>query len=140
MRLLLVGALCGAMSFSGFAAHAGAKTSPEGALESTVLSQIEAFRAGDFTAAFGYSSQAIQDYFGNPENFAQMVALGFSMVVDPEEVTFLENRPDGRNVWLKVLFRSKNGEAHVLEYQMIPAHEGWKINAVLPVGEDDRAA
>lgn len=140
MRILFIGALCIALSAMGVHAQTGNQASPDGALESTVLGQIEAFREGDLAAAFAYSSDSIQKYFGNPETFGMMVATGFSMVVDPQEVTFLENRPDGSAVWLKVLIRSKDGEAHVLDYQMVPAREGWKINAVLPARYDELAA
>ncbi|WP_380053727.1 DUF4864 domain-containing protein [Falsihalocynthiibacter sp. SS001] len=140
MRNLLVGALCLALSPLAAVAQTGDKDGPVGALENTVLSQIEAFRAGDFEAAFEFSSDGIRKYFGSHETFKAMVSNGYSMVVDPEEVTFLNNRPEGRAVWLKVLIRSKNGEAHVLDYQMVPDREGWKINAVLPATEGRTAA
>lgn len=116
-------------------AQIGDQSRPEGALERTVLGQIEAFRSGDFDAAFEYASDDIQRYFGSAEAFAVMVGQGFSMVVDPKDVEFLDNRPDGRAVWQKVLIRTQEGEVFVLDYQLVPASEGWKINAVLPVRE-----
>lgn len=136
MRLLtLITFLAGMIPMTAFA-QIGDQSQPEGALERTVLGQIEAFRLGDFEAAFEFASDDIQTYFGSSEAFATMVGQGFAMVVDPAGVKFLDNRPDGRAIWQKVLIRSKNGDTFVLDYQLVPAPEGWKINAVRPVPED----
>lgn len=108
-------------------------SSPDGALESTVLGQIEALKKRDYSAAFDYASDNIQTYFGTPENFALMLNNGYQMVIDPADVEFLDNRPDGRAVWQRVMVTAKNGQSYLLDYQMVPDHEGWKINAVIHV-------
>ena len=118
------------------AAQIGDQSRPEGALERTVLGQIEALRTGDIDAAFEFASDNIQRYFQTSEAFANMVEHGFAMVVDPLDVKFLDNRPDGRAIWQKVLIRAQNGDMFVLDYQLVPAPEGWKINAVHPIPQD----
>ncbi|MEH6835375.1 MULTISPECIES: DUF4864 domain-containing protein [Falsihalocynthiibacter] len=133
MRFLKILAIAAVMNPLVAQAQVGDQARAYGALERTVLGQMEAFRDGDLTAAFEFASDDIQRYFGSPEVFGMMVARGFSMVVDPEDVTFLDNRPEGRSVWQKVLVKSKSGESFVLDYELVPDSEGWKINAVLPV-------
>ncbi|MDE0590462.1 DUF4864 domain-containing protein [Halocynthiibacter sp. C4] len=110
-----------------------AQGSPDGALESTVLGQIEALKLRDYGTAFEYASDGIKAYFGTPENFAIMLNSGYQMVLDPAEVEFLENRPDGLAVWQRVMVTAPSGEEYLLDYQMVPDHEGWKINAVVHV-------
>jgi hypothetical protein len=121
-------------------AQLGEQASLDGAYESTVLGQLEALRLGDFDTAFGFASEAAQRHFRTPEAFAMMVLAGYDMIVDPKEITFLDTRPDGRMIWQKILIQTHRGEAYVLDYQLVPGREGWKINAVRSAREDGTPA
>lgn len=102
----------------------------EPGIESTIQGQIDAFLADDFSRAFGYASPNIKGMFGSAERFGQMVQNGYPMVWRPGEVRYLELRDIEGNLWQKVFIRDQAGGTHVLDYQMIPTPDGWKINGV----------
>ena len=107
-----------------------AEEMPNPAIETTIQSQIDAFLADDMTTAFSYASPNIKGIFGSPERFGQMVKQGFPMVYRPSVVEFLELREVSGMLWQKVLMRDLKGVFTTLDYQMVPAGEGWQINAV----------
>ncbi len=107
-----------------------AQDGPEGAIRGVIQSQIEAFLAEDLAAAFAFASPAIRQMFGSPENFGRMVREGYPMVWRPADVAFGELREVGGRLWQQVIVTDAAGAVHVLDYQMIPAGEGWQINAV----------
>ena len=99
-------------------------------IQSTINSQIQAFRAGDFATAFTFASPNIQGMFGTPGNFGTMVATGYPMVVDPARVDMLDLRTVGGALWQRVRITDQRGQAFLLDYQMIEGPKGWVINAV----------
>ena len=103
---------------------------PQTDIEATIGAQIEAFEADDFARAFTYASPSIQGLFGNSENFGRMVRNGYPMVWRPGDVQFLELHEEGGRLWQKVQIRDRQGQVHVLDYQMIQTGDGWKINGV----------
>lgn len=102
----------------------------EPGIESTIQSQIDAFMIDDFVAAFEFASPNIRSIFGSPERFGQMVQNGYPMVWRPGEVRFLELRDINGALWQKVMIRDQRGEFHILDYQMVPGNDGWRINGV----------
>ncbi len=109
---------------------AGAARADEATVREVISAQIEAFLAGDVARAYGYASPFIQQKFGTPEIFGTMVREGYPMVWRPSEVSFLEIENIGGRLWQNVLVRDSVGEAYIVEYEMIEAAEGWKINGV----------
>ena len=99
-------------------------------IQSTITSQIEAFRAADFERAFTFASPTIHDIFGTPENFGAMVVTGYPMVVDPAQVEMQDLRTVGGALWQRVRITDQKGLAFLLDYQMIEGPDGWLINAV----------
>jgi len=99
-------------------------------IEATIGAQIEAFRADDFAQAFQFASPSIQGMFRTPENFGNMVRQGYPMVWRPAEVRYLDLREISGALWQKVMITDAQGAVHVLDYQMIPSDNGWKINGV----------
>jgi len=99
-------------------------------IEGVISAQIEAFLADDFETAFTYASPTIRQIFGTSERFGQMVRQGYPMVWRPAEVEFLSTERIGRDLWQNVMIRDGEGALHILEYNMIPGTDGWKINAV----------
>ena len=52
------------------------------------------------------------------------------MVWRPADVRYLELREIGGSLWQTVQVTDADGNVHLLDYQMIPGEDGWKINAV----------
>ena len=99
-------------------------------IQSTISSQIEAFRADDFDEAFSFASPNIRNMFGTSDNFGLMVRRGYPMVWRPGELKFLELRDDQGLLWQKVLVQDQDGSYFVLDYQMVETSDGWRINGV----------
>jgi len=99
-------------------------------IEATIDSQITAFEAGDFDKAFTYASPSIQGFFGSADRFELMVRSGYPMVVDPEELRYLELSEVDGLYWQKVFIRDQSGQTHYLGYQMIEVDGVWRINGV----------
>ena len=99
-------------------------------VESTISSQIDAFRADDFPRAFTYASPMIQGIFGNPGNFGVMVRNGYPMVHRPAEVRYLDLREIAGRLYQKVQITDAQGRVHLLDYEMIEVGGAWKINGV----------
>ncbi|WP_209507897.1 MULTISPECIES: DUF4864 domain-containing protein [unclassified Ruegeria] len=131
-RLLLALSLSAGLASGAFAQSAE--------IEANIAAQIQAFRADDFATAFTFASPNIQRLFRNPDNFGAMVRNGYPMVRRPADVSFLELREVDGALWQKVMITDGNGRVHLLDYQMIPLTEGWKINGVQLLGAADPAA
>jgi Domain of unknown function (DUF4864) len=99
-------------------------------IRDVIESQIEAFEADDFAAAFSFASPTIKAIFGTPENFGKMVREGYPMVYRPAEVRMLDLREISGNLWQTVRIVDPEGRAFLLDYMMIETPEGWQINAV----------
>ena len=112
----------------------------DGPIEGVIQSQIEAFRADDMTAAFGFASPTIQGIFGSPERFGRMVAEGYPMVYRPAEVEYLDRREEGPAVHQKVLMRDTAGVPWILDYEMVEGPDGWLINGVQILRPNDLGA
>ena len=114
-----------------FAVMFGGAVWAQGAeIEKTIESQIEAFQRDDFAEAFTFASPTIQMLFGSAERFGSMVRNGYPMVWRPDDVRFLELREINGTLWQKVQVMDKSGTIHILDYQMVPGENGWRINGV----------
>ncbi len=127
VRKIALGAAGPAVAVALFSQMALAQKEP---ISEVIGSQIEAFRADDVATAFDFASASIRQYFGTPDRFAEMVERGYPMVLRPEEVHYLELREIAGRLWQRVMVTDRNGAIHMLDYQMIEAEDGWKINAV----------
>ena len=109
---------------------AGQEAGQDGAMQETILKQIEAFKADDFATAFTFASPSIKSIFMSPENFGAMVKQGYPMVHRPGAVRMLESREIAGRLWQKVMITDQAGRTHVLDYQMVQGPDGWQINGV----------
>lgn len=105
-------------------------TAQEAGHRAVIQAQLSALMADDFAAAFAFASPAIRGIFGTPERFGQMVTQGYPMVHRPAGVRFLEQGERGGAILQRVLITDAAGRLHVLEYEMIPASDGFQINGV----------
>lgn len=115
----------------GLTAAAAAQETRNAEIEGVISSQIEAFLADDFATAFTFASPNIQGMFGSSDRFGVMVRQGYPMVWRPGDVSFLELKEVGPYQMQRVLIVDREGVPHMLEYQMIPSENGWKINGVI---------
>ncbi|KIT17672.1 DUF4864 domain-containing protein [Jannaschia aquimarina] len=102
----------------------------EVAIQGTIDSQIEAFRADDFATAFTFAAPGIRSIFRTPGNFGTMVQQGYPMVWRPAEVEYLGARDIGAAWEQEVLITDGSGRLHKLLYRMIETPDGWRIAGV----------
>jgi ketosteroid isomerase-like protein len=107
------------------------------AIHGVIQNQLDAFRADDAGAAFGYASPNIQGMFGNAEHFMAMVKTGYPPVYRPRSSAFgglVEI--DGLTVQ-KVRLVGPDGRAALALYFMEREADGtWKIDGC-QLTEDD---
>ena len=99
-------------------------------IQSTITAQIEALRSSNFDRAFTYASPNIHQLFGTASNFGMMVTTGYPMVVNPAQVEMQDLRMVGGALWQRVRVTDQQGQAYLLDYQMVQGPSGWLINAV----------
>ena len=102
----------------------------EAPIQSTIQSQLDAFKSDDYARAFTFASPMIKGMFGTPDNFGTMVQQGYPMVARHGAVQMLELRTVAGNLWQRVMITDTMGRTHLLDYQMIETTDGWQINAV----------
>ncbi|WP_198671163.1 DUF4864 domain-containing protein [Oceanibium sediminis] len=113
----------------GLGVSAAAQT-PQTDIRGVIQSQLDAFQADDFATAFTYASPTIQQLFGSPERFGQMVMNGYPMVWRPANVEFSSLTERGGRLYQSLLVTDRAGRLHLLEYEMIQTADGWEINGV----------
>lgn len=102
----------------------------ERGIGSVIGAQMEAFRTGDVAQAFTYASPSLQQLFGTPNRFGEMVRNGYPEVWQPGDVRLGERREIAGRLWQKVLVEDSAGRIHLFDYQMIEHEGAWRINAV----------
>ncbi len=117
-----------ALLFAGL--MAGPLAAQDGPPKQTIQKQITAFESGDLAQAFEYASPMIQGMFPSAEAFGQMVRSGYPMVLNPDAVTYLEDKSVGIARLQTVMIRDGQGALHFLEYQMVKIDGEWRINGV----------
>ncbi|MEP6067699.1 MAG: DUF4864 domain-containing protein [Paracoccaceae bacterium] len=106
-------------------------------IKGVISNQIEAFRSDDFSTAFTFASPAIQLMFKTPDNFGRMVSQGFPMVWRPSDVEYLGLHQEPGALVQRIQVTDAEGVSHVLDYMMVETADGWKINGVELVKNDD---
>ncbi|NJO41719.1 MAG: DUF4864 domain-containing protein [Cyanobacteria bacterium CRU_2_1] len=98
-------------------------------IRSIIECQLEAFGRDDSAEAFAFASPRIQAQFGTPENFMQMVKMGYSPIYHPravmfQDIAFVEDMPAQ-----KVLLMGTDGELVMALYLMQKQPDGsWRIH------------
>lgn len=128
MRRLILGTLAGVMMAG--AAWAQEVLEPDPAIRDTIQSQLDAFMADDFGAAFEFAAPNIRQMFRTPETFGAMVQQGYPMVWRPGAVEYGDLREIEGLLWQRVLVTDKTGRQFVLEYQMQDVLGDWRIAGV----------
>ena len=100
-------------------------------IHATIASQVAAFRRGDIETAFEFASPGIQQTFGNPETFGQMVQKGYGQIYSTFNFRFDELIGTMDAPVQVVYFTGTDLSVVVAFYAMrlIPG-EGWRIDGV----------
>jgi hypothetical protein len=125
---LLACALLGplAVSVEGQGAEAQAVAMTQAALD-----QLAAFRRGDWGAAYGYASAAIQARFP-PEAFRQMVTGGYAAIARSARGTVLRTEVlDARRGFVELRVEGQDGETVDALYELVEESGAWRINGVV---------
>ncbi|MEM7526748.1 MAG: DUF4864 domain-containing protein [Pseudomonadota bacterium] len=100
------------------------------AIEAVIADQIDAFQRSDLGTAFSHASPVIQERFGSPSNFGQMVERGYPMIWRPRRWEMGEIVVGPRGPTQTVLFEDGDGTLWEADYLMQEVDGVWRINGV----------
>jgi len=100
------------------------------AASTTVMRQLEAFRRGDFDAAYGFASTSIKEIFDRP-TFEIMVRRGYPEIAQSTSavVTGGDVGADG-HVHVRLTIHGANGRSVDAVYDMVQEGSDWRIDGV----------
>jgi hypothetical protein len=99
------------------------------AIRRVIESQLDAFQHDDGAKAFGFASPVLQEKFGDPATFMQMVKQGYTAVYRPKSVAFekLVETQQGPDQILRLV--GPDGLTYAAHYLMQKQPDGsWMIN------------
>ena len=127
---------------AGFIAPAQAAVSAAQAqeIQRLVRAQLDAFAADDAPRAFSYAAASIQQMFGTPEQFMQMVRSSYPVVYRPASVAFLTPKDDAGGIVQPVAMTDAEGGSWIALYRLVQLPDkSWRIaGCVLATGTAQR--
>ena len=97
----------------------------------TVMHQLEAFRAGDFDAAYAFASANIKQIFDRP-SFETMVRNGYPEIARSISAVVMEGDVGpGGQVYLRLIVQGANGRSVDAVYELVREGTDWRINGVV---------
>ena len=127
MRLFTVLVLLFAFALPA-AAEQGISETDAGAIRGVIGQQLQAFQADDGNLAFSFASPVIQQKFGDPGTFMDMVRGAYDPVYRPTEVEFQEIDMTSGVPVQHVLVVDRQGKAWMAHYEMTKMDDGsWRI-------------
>ena len=119
----------------------GQPADPDGqAIRDIITRQIEAFRADDGEAAFGFASPGIRQRFGDAATFMDMVRGGYAPVYRPRSLAFgaIERFQDVLVQRVRIV--GPDGKRVLALYAMERQPDGtWRIAGCQLVADDDES-
>jgi hypothetical protein len=98
-------------------------------IRAVIHRQIDAFRRDDARGAFALVSPGVQQEFGTPERFLDVVRISYRAVYRPASVAFLELVMMGGDVVQQVQVTDHAGSVWVAYYAMQRQKDGsWRTN------------
>ena len=128
MKKLLFVAL---VLFSGLVGAAERRVSGSDLAEiRTVINrQIDAFRRDDARGAFALASPSVQQSFGTPERFLEVVRMAYRAVYRPAKISFLDLVVIGGDVVQQIQLTDRAGGVWLAYYAMQRQDDGsWRAN------------
>lgn len=104
----------------------------QAAIRGVVTRQIEAFKRDDGEAAFAFASPHIQEQFGDPGRFLDMVRRAYPAVHRPRSVDFSELLVGAGTIVQQVELVGPDGQAELALYSMQRDTTGrWRIDGCI---------
>lgn len=98
-------------------------------IRAVIHRQIDAFRRDDAHGAFALVSPGVQQAFGTPERFLDVVRMAYRAVYRPASVSFLDLVVIGGEVVQQVQVTDRAGGVWVAYYAMQRQQDGsWRTN------------
>lgn len=100
-----------------------------GEIRAVINRQIDAFRRDDARGAFALVSPGVQDTFGTPERFLDVVRMAYRAVYRAARLSFLEPMVIGGDVVQQVQITDRAGGLWVAYFSMQRQKDGsWRTN------------
>ncbi len=107
------------------------------AIVSVIERQLAAFRRDDGREAFSYASPRIQERFGTPERFMEMVRQAYLPVYRPQRIQFLELETMSGTPVQRVFLVGPQRRKWMALYPMRRTREGeWRIDGCVLIPSD----
>jgi hypothetical protein len=98
-------------------------------IRTVINRQIEAFRRDDARGAFALASPSVQQSFGTPERFLEVVRMAYRAVYRPAKVAFLDLVVIGGDVVQQLQLTDRAGGVWLAYYSMQRQADGsWRTN------------
>jgi len=105
-------------------------------LHTVIKSQLEAFRRGDFAAAYELAAPGIREKFPLAA-FTEMVSKGYPEIGASAEVVFGLTFDDGARAVVNVRVIGKDKASRRYQYLFERAGKDWRISGVVLLAEDE---
>ncbi len=103
---------------------------PGTSIRTVIQDQLSAFQDNDVATAFGFAAPSIQQKFGSPEDFGQMVKRGYPMVWRPRSHQMGKLLETAAGLVQLVVFEDGNGRLYEAGYLMEQIDGAWRIAGV----------
>lgn len=98
-------------------------------IRAVIHRQIDAFKRDDARSAFALASPGVQQAFGTPEKFMDVVRMAYRAVYRPAAVAFLEMMVIGGDVVQQLQVTDRAGTVWLAYYAMQRQHDGtWRTS------------
>ncbi|MGQ0653453.1 MAG: DUF4864 domain-containing protein [Betaproteobacteria bacterium] len=98
-------------------------------IRTVINRQIDAFRRDDAPGAFALASPAVQQSFGTPERFLDVVRMAYRAMYRPAKVAFLDLVVIGGDVVQQLQVTDRAGAVWLAYYAMQRQEDGsWRAN------------
>jgi hypothetical protein len=98
-------------------------------IRAVIERQIEAFRRDDAPGAFALASPGVQQAFGSPQAFLEVVRMAYRAMYRPAEVAFRDPMILAGDVVQQVQIKDRAGSVWLAYYSMQRQQDGsWRTN------------
>lgn len=99
-------------------------------LYKVILTQLDAFRAEDFSLAYSQASYSLRQKFSR-EQFEKMIRRDYADITHAEHIEFGIVKCRDRRALIQVFFIGHDGDVQPCIYTLIYEGEHWKIDGAL---------
>jgi len=135
LLLLLFGVLAAQVAF-GEGASKPSTDAMKQTLHAVIKSQLEAFRRGDFAAAYAFAAPGIREKFLLAA-FTEMVSKSYPEIAASTEAVFGLTLDDGARAVVNVRVVGKDKASRRYQYSLERAGDDWRISGVVPIEENE---